>query len=179
MTSVSQSDVADGWRDQRADGGCVVDVESNEVIATGLSMPHSPRWYRERLWLLNSGTGFLGTLDTGSGLFEEVAFCPGYLRGLSFVGDFAVVALSGLRQNRTFSGLPLDDNLAARQAEPRCGLQVIDLRTGDSVHWLRIEGIVEELYDVIALPGVRRPQALGFKTDEIRRTLRVGEEQAL
>src|SRR5690606_29974768 len=79
VTAVSQSDVADGWRDQRTRGGCVVDVESNEIIATGLSMPHSPRWYRDRLWLLNSGTGFLGTLDTGSGRFEEVAFCPGYL----------------------------------------------------------------------------------------------------
>ncbi len=179
VTAVSQSDVADGWRDQRAGGGCVVDVASSEVVATGLSMPHSPRWYRDQLWLLNSGTGFLGTLDTDSGRFEEVAFCPGYLRGLSFVGDFAVVALSGMRQNRTFSGLPLDDNLASRQADPRCGLQVINLVTGDTVHWLRIEGIVEELYDVIALPGVRRPQALGFKTDEIRRMLRVGDEQAL
>ncbi|MEO1996822.1 MAG: TIGR03032 family protein [Planctomycetaceae bacterium] len=179
VTAVSQSDVADGWRDQRVDGGCVVDVKTNEVVATGLSMPHSPRWYRDQLWLLNSGTGFLGTLDPITGKFDEVAFCPGYLRGLSFAGDFAVVALSGLRQNRTFSGLPLDDNLASRRAEPRCGLQVIDLRTGDTAHWLRIEGIVEELYDVIVLPGVRRPQAVGFKTDEIRRMLRVGEEQPL
>ncbi|MGD9856777.1 MAG: TIGR03032 family protein [Planctomycetaceae bacterium] len=175
VTAVSQSDVTDGWRERRADGGCVIDVESNEVIATGLSMPHSPRWYRDRLWLLNSGTGFLGTLDTETGRFDEAAFCPGYLRGLSFVGDFAVVALSGIRENRTFSGLPLDQNLASRKAEPRCGLQVINLTTGDTVHWLRIEGIVQELYDVVVLPEVRRPQALGFKTDEIRRVLRVGE----
>jgi uncharacterized protein (TIGR03032 family) len=179
VTAVSQSDVADGWREHREGGGCVVDVESNEVVATGLSMPHSPRWYRDQLWLLNSGTGFLGTLDPQSGEFTEVAFCPGYLRGLSFHGNYAVVALSRMRQNRTFTGLPLDENLASRHAEPRCGLQVIDLTTGDTVHWLRIEGIVEELYDVVTLPGVRRPQALGFKTDEIRRVLRVDEEQDL
>jgi uncharacterized protein (TIGR03032 family) len=49
VTAVSQSDVADGWRDQRSDGGCVVDVRSNQAVATGLSMPHSPRWYRDRL----------------------------------------------------------------------------------------------------------------------------------
>ncbi len=95
-------------------------------------MPHSPRWYRDQLWLLNSGTGFLGTLDPSSGRFDEVAFCPGYLRGMSFAGDFAVVGLSGLRENRTFAGLPLDDNLSSRNAEPRCGLQVIDLKTGDN-----------------------------------------------
>ena len=152
VTAVSQSDVADGWREHREGGGCVVDVAANEVVATGLSMPHSPRWYRDQLWVLNSGTGFLGTVDPSTGTFTEVAFCPGYLRGLSFHGNYAVVALSRMRQNRTFTGLPLDKNLADRQAEPRCGLQVIDLSTGDTVHWLRIEGIVEELYDVVTLP---------------------------
>jgi hypothetical protein len=43
------------------------------------------------------------------------------------------------------------------------------------VHWLRIEGVVDELYDVITLPGVKRPMALGFKTDEINRVLSVDE----
>ena len=46
VTAVSQSDVADSWRDRRRDSGCVIDVEANEVVATGLAMPHSPRWYR-------------------------------------------------------------------------------------------------------------------------------------
>ena len=179
VTAVSQSDVADGWRDRRKDSGCVIDVEADEVVATGLAMPHSPRWYRDRLWVPNSGTGHLGTIDPTSGRFEEVAFCPGYMRGLSFAGDFAVVGLSKQRQNRTFSDLPLDENLASRQAEARCGLMIVDLRTGDAVHWLRIDGMVEELYDVVILPNVRRPKALGFKTDEIRRMLRVDDEQPL
>jgi uncharacterized protein (TIGR03032 family) len=171
--------VADGWRDRRHDGGCVIDVRSDEVIATGLSMPHSPRVYRDKLWLLNSGTGHFGFIDRSSGRFEQVAFCPGYLRGLSFHGDYAIVGLSKSRENKTFSGLALDENLRAGDAEARCGLQVIDLRTGDVVHWIRMEGVVTELYDVVSLPSVIRPQALGFKTDEIRRVLRVGEIQSL
>jgi len=175
VTAVSQSDVADGWRDHRSDGGIVIDVASNAIVAAGLSMPHSPRWHNGKLWLLNSGTGHFGYVDLASGRFEPVAFCPGYMRGLSFHGDFALVGLSRPRHNKTFSGLPLDDNLKAKQAEPRCGIQVIDLRTGDAVHWVRFEGVVEELYDVVALPGVRRPMALGFKTDEIRRVLSIEE----
>ena len=174
VTAVSQSDVTDGWRDKRRDGGCVVDVGRNEVILTGLSMPHSPRVYRDKLWLLNSGTGEFGFVDLNRGEFESVAFCPGYLRGLAFTGDFAIVGLSKPRENRTFSGLALDEKLQIKQAEPRCGLFVIDLRTGDIVHWLRIEGIVTELYDVAVLPGMRRPMAIGFKSDEIRRIVRVG-----
>jgi hypothetical protein len=174
VTAVSQSDVADGWRDRRRDGGCVIDISSNEVILTGLSMPHSPRWYRDKLWLLNSGTGEFGYADIERGIFEPVAFCPGYMRGCAFSGDFAIVGLSKPRHNKTFSGLSLDDNLRAKNAEPRCGLVVIDLRNGDIVHSLRIEGVVEELYDVQVLPGVRRPMAIGFKTDEIRRVVTMG-----
>jgi uncharacterized protein (TIGR03032 family) len=173
-TAVSQSDVADGWRDRRREGGCVIDIQANEVIATGLSMPHSPRWYRDRLWVLNSGTGEFGYIDLERGQFEAITFCPGYLRGCALQGDYAILGLSKPRQNRTFSGLALDEQLQNRDAEPRCGLMVVDLRTGDSVHWLRIEGVVEELYDVTALPNVRCPMAIGFKTDEIRRIITIG-----
>ncbi|WP_318780353.1 TIGR03032 family protein [Atlanticothrix silvestris] len=174
VTAVSQSDVAEGWRDRRADGGCVIDVESNEIVLKGLSMPHSPRWYRDKLWLLNSGTGDFGYVDLERGSFEPVAFCPGYMRGLAFHGDFAVVGISQPRHNKTFSGLPLDEKLQQKNAEPRCGLLVIDLRSGDIVHSVRMEGAVLELYDVVALPGVRRPMAIGFKSDEIRRMVTVG-----
>lgn len=171
-TAISQSDVVDGWRDRRHDGGCVIDVPANEVIVTGLSMPHSPRWYQDKLWLLNSGTGYVGTVDLQQGKFEPLTFCPGYLRGMAFWGDYILVGLSRAR-HKAFSGLALDDNLKAKDAEARSGLLVIDSRTGDIVHWLRIEGSVKELYDVAVLPTVRRPMALGFMTDEIRRIITI------
>lgn len=175
VSAVSQSDIVDGWRDRRRDGGCVIDIESNELVSSGLSMPHSPRVYREQLWLLNSGTGDFGRVDRSTGRFEPLAFCAGYLRGMAFTDDFAVVGLSRPRENKTFTGLGLDDKLAERDAEARCGLLVIDLRTMDIVHWLRIEGVVSELYDVVVLPNVMRPMLLGFKSDEIRRTISIDE----
>jgi uncharacterized protein (TIGR03032 family) len=176
MTSVSRTDVADGWREKRADGGCVIKVSNGQLVMDGgLSMPHSPRLHRGKLWLADSGSGRFGWVDTERGVFEEVAFCPGYIRGMAMVGDFAVVGLSRPRHNKTFSGLALDRALAQRGVEARCGLLVIDLRSGDIVHWLRLEGVVEELYDVVALPGVRCPMALGLVSDEIRRVLTVGE----
>lgn len=171
VSVVSTSDVADGWRDRRRDGGCVIDVASGEVVLSGLSMPHSPRWYRDRLWVLNSGTGEFGCVDLAHGKFEPIAFCPGYLRGLSFAGDFAVVTLSKPRHS-SFHGLALDDRLSQRGAEPQCGLQIMDLKTGTIAHWLRLEGtIVTELYDSVVLPGVRQPLAVGFKTNEIERLI--------
>jgi uncharacterized protein (TIGR03032 family) len=167
-TAVSRSDVAGGWRDRRADGGIVIDVQSEEVVVTGLSMPHSPRLHEGRLWLLNSGAGQFGFVDMGAGRYEPVAFCPGYARGIAFVGSFAVVGLSLARDERTFGGLPLDDALKARNAEPRCGLAVFDIQRCEMIAWVRIEGVVRELYDVAMLPGVRRPSLLGFKSDEVK-----------
>ena len=179
VTAVSSSDVADGWREQRRDGGVVIDVRDNRVVASGLSMPHSPRVYRGRLWLLNSGAGYFGSVDPANGAFVPLTFCPGYLRGLAFAGDYAVMGLSRPRHDKTFTGLPLDDALVAKGAQARCGLHIVDLRSGDVVHWLRLEGMVSELYDVVVLPGVVRPMALGFRTDEIQRVLSVGAKGVL
>lgn len=175
VSAVSESDVADGWRDFRRDGGVIVDVPRNEVVVRGMSMPHSPRYYRDKLWVHDSGSGYFGHVDLDRGQFERVAFCPGYLRGMAFVGDYAVVGLSKPRHEGTFSGLALDENLERFKAEARCGIYVIDLRTGDVVHWIRFEGLVRELYDVVILPGAQRPMALGFVSDEIRRTITVGK----
>jgi uncharacterized protein (TIGR03032 family) len=175
VTVVSESDVADGWRDRRTGGGCVIDVASNETVVSGLSMPHSPRWHNDRLWVHNSGTGEFGWVDQQAGRFEPVAFCPGYLRGLTFMGKYAVMGLSKARGESAFGGLPLQDALRARDADARCALQVIDLESGDTPHWLRIEGMIQELYDVVALPGARFPKAVGFKTDEIRRVISIKE----
>ena len=180
VTAVSQGDVADSWRDDRVNGGVVIDVVKDEVIADGFSMPHSPRikhgGYNDgALYVLNSGTGEFGIVDPNSGDFTAITFCPGYARGLCFVGDYAVVGLSLPRDNKTFQGLPLDAALAEKNTEPRCGLLVIDLKTGDIVHWLRITGIVSELYDVAFMPGVRNPSLIGFQSDEIRRVLKVGK----
>jgi uncharacterized protein (TIGR03032 family) len=173
VTAVSTSDVLDGWRQQRGDGGVVIDVDSGAVVAAGLSMPHSPRVYRDRVWLLNAGTGHLGYLEAGTGRFVPVTFLPGFARGLSFTGDYALVGLSAARTEFSFEGLALPAQLAKHQAEAQCGLVVVELATGRVVEWLRIDGAVRELYDVVLLPGVVRPMVLGTVTPEVRQILSI------
>jgi uncharacterized protein (TIGR03032 family) len=175
VTLVATSDVADGWRDHRTSGGLLIDIETDEPVIEGLSMPHSPRLHDGKLWLLNSGSGELGFVDTAKGRFEAIAFCPGYARGLAFVDQCAVVGISLPRENRTFQGLALEEQLTARGAEPRCGLLIIDIANGDTIGWVRIEGVVRELFDVAVLPNIRNPALVGFKSDEIRRVISIDE----
>ncbi|MBL4757793.1 MAG: TIGR03032 family protein [Rhizobiales bacterium] len=170
VTAISKSDAVEGWRARKNNGGIVVDVASGDVICDGLSMPHSPRLHDGKVWLLNSGTGWLGYVDPKTGKFEDVVFCPGFLRGLSFHGHFAIVGTS-LPRNIGFVGLQLDGNLKARDTEPRCSVLIINTKTGDIVHWLNFESHITELYDVAFLPGVRRPMHLGFQSSEIRQMI--------
>ena len=175
VTCVSKSDASDGWRDRRADGGLVIDVTTDEAIADGLSMPHSPRLYNEKLWLLNSGAGEFGWLDTISGTFNPLCFCPGYARGLAFVGNYAIIGLSQARENKTFQGLQLDSALAERDVDARCGLLIVDLTTGDAVEWLRLEGVVKELFDVSFMPHFTCPSAIGLKGTEILKAISIDD----
>lgn len=167
VTAACRSDVVDGWRDRRHDGGVVIDVRTNEIVCEGLSMPHSPRWANGRLWLLNSGTGHFGFVNFEEKRFVPLAFCPGFLRGLSIIGNYAAVGLSKPRHNR-FEGLALDAELTARDADPWCGVQLLSLTTGDVVHWIRFERDVNELFDVCFLKNVDNPMMIGLMTNEVR-----------
>src|SRR5262249_25562425 len=157
------ADVVDGWRDRRAQGGIIIDIETDRIITEDLSMPHSPRLANGKLWVLDSGRGYLCRVDEANGKIERIAFCPGFLRGLSFWGHFALVATS-LPRDRSFQGLELEDNLRSREGEPRCGAFIIDSRNGDILHWIRFEGAVRELFDAAFIPGVRAPMCVGLAT---------------
>jgi uncharacterized protein (TIGR03032 family) len=172
VTCVSQTDSFEGWRNHRREGGIVIDLETNQIVCRGLSMPHSPRVYQGQLWVANSGTGYLGRVDCQRGCFEPIVFAPGFLRGLAFVGDFAVVGSSKPRHGDAYSDLELDDTLREKGLEPRLGIFIMDLKKGEVAHWLLIQSAqTRELYDVTILNGIRQPMALGLMTEEIQKTI--------
>ena len=167
VTAVSRCDVVDGWRERRHEGGILIDVQTDRIVTEDLSMPHSPRLSGGVLWVLDSGRGYLCRVDTDTGRLEQVAFCPGFARGLSFWRGYALVA-SSLPRDGAFKGLELEDNIRSRDGEPRCGVYIIDTRNGDILHWIRFEGTVRELFDAAFIPGVGAPMCVGIGNPEMR-----------
>ena len=167
VTAVCRSDTVDGWRDRRHDGGVVIDIETDEIVCEGLSMPHSPRWANGKLWLLNAGTGHIGWVDFAERKFVPLAFVPGFARGLSIIGNVAAIGLSKPR-NQRFEGLQLDEELRQRDADPWCGVQIVSLGNGDVLNWIRFEGDISEIFDICFLPKVRNAMVVGLRTAEIR-----------
>ncbi len=150
VTALGESDVPGGWRDNKKDGGILIDLESGETLARGLSMPHSPRWYNDRLWLLESGTGSFGFWDPQNGKYESIATLSGFTRGLSFVGPLAFIGLSQVRESAVFGGVPI----AERALEERiCGVWVVNIQTGETVAFVKFEDAVQEIFAVEIVPN--------------------------
>jgi uncharacterized protein (TIGR03032 family) len=154
VTVLGTNDEAGGWRERKADGGAVIDVPSGEIVTAGLSMPHSPRWHAGRLWVLESGRGMLTVVDPATGTREDVAEVPGFARGLTFADRYALIGLSRVREH-TFDGLPLTQD----RTEPlQCGVWIVDTSTGETVGHLAFTGLVQEVFEVALLPGLRYPE---------------------
>jgi uncharacterized protein (TIGR03032 family) len=167
VTAVSRSDMINGWRDRRHEGGVLIDVRDDRIVTDQLSMPHSPRVTPEGIYLLDSGRGMLARVDPKSGERTDIAFCPGFLRGLAIHNGHAIATVS-LPRDGAFGGLALQDELKKRDGEPWCGICVVDLRSGDLVEWIRLNGAIKELFDVAVIPEARCPMALGVSSPDIQ-----------
>ena len=167
VTAVSRSDMINGWRDRRHEGGVLVDVRDDGIVTDQLSMPHSPRVSAEGIYLLDSGRGMLVRVDPKTGARDDIAFCPGFLRGLALHGGYAIATVS-LPREGAFSGLALQDELKKRDGEPWCGVCIVDLRSGDVVEWIRLNGAIKELFDVAVIAETHCPMALGVSSPDIQ-----------
>jgi uncharacterized protein (TIGR03032 family) len=174
VTALGETDTQGGWRENKARGGCLIDLASGEFISRGLSMPHSPRWYDSRLWVLESGAGTLCVVDLDTGKLQTVAYLPGFTRGLDFVGPFALIGLSQVRESALFSGIPITDRLKVE--DRKCGVWVVDTRTGQTVAFLDFLAGVQEIFAVQVLPGTRFPEVFTEEDDDIQHTFMLPDE---
>lgn len=148
VSALGTSDKPAGWRENKAFGGMIMDIDDNRMIVDGLSMPHSPRWYRDKLWVLESGAGQLITVDENTGEKTVVAEVPGFCRGIDFIERYALIGLSEVRETAVFAGLPLTE----REQDRKCGVWIVDIETGETVGFLVFSGGVQEIFSVQLVP---------------------------
>jgi uncharacterized protein (TIGR03032 family) len=164
VTALGQTNTFSGWRDNKRSGGVVMDTLSDQVVTTGLSMPHSPRWHDEKLWVLESGNGSLGLIDLSTGKYNPICQLPGFTRGLDFAGPYAFIGLSQVRESATFSGIAIAE---MKPQDRCCGVWIVDTRTGQTAGYVKFEDGVQEIFAVQVLRGLRWPEVLSEDSKRI------------
>jgi uncharacterized protein (TIGR03032 family) len=164
VTALGTADTVGGWRQNKARGGVLMDVPSNQILIEGLSMPHSPRWYRDRLWLLESGDGSIGWVDLQARQYHKICELPGFTRGIDFCGPLAFIGLSQVRESAIFSGIPIAERLKDRIA----GVYVVNIETGQLIAYLNFTSGVHEIFAVQVLPNLIYPELINENNDWLR-----------
>jgi uncharacterized protein (TIGR03032 family) len=111
-------------------------------------------------------------IDVATGRRQAVAEVPGFARGLALCGPYAFVGLSKIRKTSAMDGVPL----AERREQLKCGVAVVDPRSGRVVAFLEFQTAVEEIFDVQLLPELRFPEVIGFQQEMIQHTVIVPPE---
>lgn len=156
VTCVSDGDVLGHWR-SHTNRGFVYDIVEGKKICENIWSPHSPNWYDGRLWILQSGTGEFGYVDLEKKEFISKVFLPGFLRGMTFHNDYALICLSKDRHDHAFKDLPLSDKLLCHNTKACCGIRIVDMKTMSVKYELDFQDPsgITELYDIVCIPGHR------------------------
>lgn len=154
VTALGETDDRESWRNNKAWGGILMEIPTQQILLRGLSMPHSPRWYANQLWVLESGQGSLAAVDNAQ--LKTIVQLPGFTRGIDFYGPLAFIGLSQVRESAMFSGIPLTERLDERV----CGVWVVNIQTGQIIAFLKFEDAVQEIFSVQVLRGIQFPEIL-------------------
>jgi uncharacterized protein (TIGR03032 family) len=151
-TAFSQTNIRKGWKADITNTGVLFDIVQNKILFDNLPMPHSPKMYKNELYLLLSATGELIKINPKTATYEVVFQTFSFVRGLAFYGDYAFIGSSRFRKtSSTFAklSLPLHND--------QCGFIVVHLPTRQKVAELRYQNSVNELYEVAVLPNCIKP----------------------
>jgi uncharacterized protein (TIGR03032 family) len=156
VTAFGATDTAEGWRSNKLKGGIVIDVMTQKIVAEGIAMPHSPRLYRGKLYLLSSASEALLEINTITGEVKTLATVHGFIRGLSFIDNYAFIGISRLRKGHVFGDL----SIANRSIN--AGVVIIDMMSGEQVGEIGYDDELREIYDVHVLLEKRNPNILNL-----------------
>lgn len=170
ITALGKTDKPLGWRENKANGGILMDIKTNEILLDGLSMPHSPRWYQNRLYFLESGKGAISYYDFKSKSIVEIAKVPGFTRGLDIIGDLAFIGVSKVRESATFSGLEIT-KLAKRVS----GLWIVNIKTGEIISFVEFTSGLDEVFAITVLPH-KKLEIFDFDSNESKINYMVGPD---
>lgn len=157
VTGLGTGNTKESWRDNIESGGMLMDIQKNEILFDNLSMPHSPRLYHDKLYLLESAKGELVEIDPETRQKKTIIKLNGLVRGLTIVNDLAFIGISKVREkSSTFS--KLSDSVKAEYAS----INIVDINHGALLANLTFKGDIQEIYDIRLLENINNVGIFGL-----------------
>ncbi len=156
VTTFSQFDEKGMWRKGEKFNGTLMSVAENRILVDGLVMPHSPRWYNDRVYFCNSGHGLVCGFDPETEQVETIIEVPGFTRGMDFYGPLMFVGLSKVRAADVTNPAPL----AKKYDETFSGIRIINLEDNTEVAFINFTGNVDQIYDIAVIPDCSFPELI-------------------
>lgn len=160
VAALGTSNTHQGWRDNIVSGGILMDIDTNSIVLDGLAMPHSPRMYKNEMYMLLSACGEFIKVNTTDKSYKVIKQFDGFCRGLAIYKDYAFIGFSKLRKNSSsFAKLSFSDKADF------AGIKIIHIPTEAEVGEILFQTSVDEIYEVAILPDMIRPNILNTITD--------------
>lgn len=172
-TAFNTGDSSRSWKDNLTTSGVIIDIENNRLIADSLGMPHSPRVFDDnpgKLYFLQSATGKVCVMDTGTYRIKTIYTASAFTRGLAKHGDYLFIGMSRLRKtSSTFS------KLMDKGFDDKSGVLIVHEPTGKLAGEIIYQNTVDEIYDVQVIPQCLRPNILSPEKQESRQCIAMEE----
>lgn len=160
VSALGTGNTKQSWRENITGGGIIMHLPTNEIVARGLAMPHAPRLYDGKLYVLLSAKEQLICVDPSDGSHEVVANIPGFVRGMTKFGDYLFIGTSKVRRESSTA-----KHLKLSKASDIAGITILHLPTAKIIAGISWLSSVDEIYDVQVLPNTRRPNIVNTYTD--------------
>ncbi|MDD2790675.1 MAG: TIGR03032 family protein [Sulfurimonas sp.] len=164
VTTFNMEDSRDSWSAGRIDYGTLIDVDTDEILIEGMKMPHSPKVYKDEVYVCESGLGVVWKYNPKTKEKTQVVKLQGFTRGLYFYGGVMFVGLSQVRASEIKNPSPI----TTMYDETYAGVWMINLEDNSEIGHIQFDGDVDQIYDIAIIPDASMPEILNVNSSLTR-----------
>jgi len=164
VTTFNMENSRDSWSEGRIDYGTLIDVDTHEILIEGMIMPHSPKVYKDEIYVCESGLGVVWKYNPKTKEKTQVVKLQGFTRGLYFYGGVMFVGLSQVRVSEIKNPTPL----SKEYDETYAGVWMINLSDNSEIGHIKFGGDVDQIYDIAIIPESTNPELVNVNSSLTR-----------
>ena len=172
VTTFNMEDSRDSWSKGRIDYGTLIDVDSHEILMEGMIMPHSPKVYKDEVYVCESGLGVVWKYNPKTKEKTRVVKLQGFTRGLYFYGGLMFVGTSQIRASQIKNPIPL----SKEYDETYAGIWIVNLEDNSVIAHIKFDGDIDQIYDVAIIPDSTMPELIDVDSSLTRHIYDFKEE---